>query len=120
MDFDNNKPIYIQIIDDIKRKLIRGEIKPGDKILSQREFAKEINVNPNTVQRAYREMEAMGLVETLRGQGTFILGDENMLKTIQTEMAKEMVTNFLKDMKSLGFSQEDIISLITVYMKEEK
>lgn len=117
MEFDSNKPIYIQIIEEIKKKLIRGELKPGDKILSQREYAKEINVNPNTVQRAYREMEAMGLVLTLRGQGTFIFEDEKILERIRNEMANEIVITFLNDMKSLGFTHDEIINLVKTYMK---
>jgi GntR family transcriptional regulator len=69
MDFDTAQPIYRQIIDDYKKKLIRGELKGGDRIPSQREYADMVKVNPNTVQRAYREMEAMKMVETVRGQG---------------------------------------------------
>ena len=112
MEFDNTKPIYLQIIDDVKKRLIRGEIKPGDKIPSQREFANEIKVNPNTVQRAYREMESMGLVETLRGQGTFICNQDDLLKDIKRDMASDVLKSFIQEMRSFGFSNEEMISLI--------
>ncbi|AOT69248.1 GntR family transcriptional regulator [Geosporobacter ferrireducens] len=112
MEFDNSKPIYLQIIDDIKKQLIRGELKPGDKILSQRDFAQKIKVNPNTVQRAYREMENMNLVETIRGQGTFIYSREGMLDEIKEEMASRVLKNFLDEMYSLGFDNEKIIELV--------
>lgn len=109
MEFDNSKPIYLQIIHNIKKKLVRGELKPGEKIQSQREFAKEVNVNPNTVQRAYREMELLGLVHTLRGQGTFITEDSQMLQEIKSEMAVDLIKSFITEMQSLGFEDEQIL-----------
>ena len=112
MEFSNSKPIYLQIIDNIKKQLIRGELNIGDKIISQREYAQKMKVNPNTVQRAYREMENMNLVETLRGQGTFICKRPEMLDQIKEEMAENIMRNFLSEMKSIGFSDEKTISLV--------
>ncbi len=112
MEFDNSKPIYLQIIDDIKKQLIRGELRPGDKILSQREFAQKVKVNPNTVQRAYREMENMNLVETIRGQGTFVYSREGMMDEIKEEMASRVLKSFLDEMYSLGFDNKKIIELV--------
>ena len=112
MEFSNSKPIYLQIIENIKKQLIRGELNIGDKIISQREYAQKMKVNPNTVQRAYREMENMNLVETLRGQGTFICKRPEMLDQIKEEMAENIMRNFLLEMKSIGFSDEKTISLV--------
>ena len=98
MEFNNSKPIYLQIIDEVKKQLIRGELKIGDKIISHRESAQKMKVNPNTVQRAYREMEMMNLVETLRGQGTFICNRPEMLEEIKEEMAEKIMRSFLKEM----------------------
>ncbi|MGB4372109.1 MAG: GntR family transcriptional regulator, partial [Halanaerobiales bacterium] len=95
LNFDATKPIYEQIIDHIKKMIVRGELQPGDKLPSQRELAKDINVNPNTIQRAYREMELLELVETRRGMGTYLKEDENMVITIRNDMARDAVTNFL-------------------------
>ncbi|MEW9123348.1 MAG: GntR family transcriptional regulator [Thermotaleaceae bacterium] len=118
MEFDNSKPIYLQIIDSIKKQLIRGELKPGDKILSQREFAQSLKVNPNTVQRAYREMERVCLVETIRGQGTFVCERKGMLEEIQDEMADRILRNFLQEMYSLGFEKDKIIELVAKWQKQ--
>ncbi|QUH26522.1 GntR family transcriptional regulator [Serpentinicella alkaliphila] len=112
MEFNNSKPIYLQIIDEVKKQLIRGELKIGDKIISQREYAQKMKVNPNTVQRAYREMEIMNLVETLRGQGTFICNRPEMLEEIKEEMAEKIMRSFLMEMKSIGYSDEKTINLI--------
>lgn len=120
MEFDNSKPIYIQIIEDIKKKLIRGEINPGDKIPSQREFAKDMKVNPNTVQRAYREMESMGLVKTLRGQGTFIDDKEDLLIEIKKDMANSILIKFIEDMRSLGIEDKETLDLIKGWQEKTR
>ena len=120
MDFDATRPIYLQIIDLHKRALITGELKPGDKILSQRDFAQRYNVNPNTVQRAYREMEALGLVETLRGQGTFIAATEEMLDTMKQDMARSILDSFVQEMKILGFSLQQALELAQEAWQEEE
>jgi len=112
VDFNASQPIYKQIIDDFKKKLIRGELKEGDKIPSQRDYAEQVRVNPNTVQRAYREMESMNMVETLRGQGTFISISADRLEEIKMEMAVNLVDYYISEMESLGYSQEDIFKIL--------
>ena len=112
IDFNASKPIYEQVIDEIKKQIARGEIKPGDKLPSQRKLAKDIQVNPNTVQRAYREMEILDLVETKRGRGTFIKDDDKVIKEINEQMAHSAVEKFITEMVSIGFEKEEIINLL--------
>src|SRR6056297_26967 len=112
IDFNASKPIYEQVIDEIKKQIARGETKPGDKLPSQRELAKDIQVNPNTVQRAYREMEILDLVETKRGRGTFIKDDDKVIKEINEQMAHSAVEKFITEMVSIGFEKEEIINLL--------
>jgi len=119
LEFDSTRPIYLQIIDVIKKQIIRGELKPGDKVLSQRDFAEKIRVNPNTVQRAYKEMESMSILETIRGQGTFICNRPEMLKEIKAEMANEILTTFISDMRSLGFETDEIRDIVNSSLKGE-
>src|SRR5690625_4557267 len=89
LDFDPALPIYQQIIDEFRRAIARGQLVPGDRIMSQRELAQKARVSPNTAKRAYREMEQMGLTETLRGQGSFVLRDSTIIQGIREEMARE-------------------------------
>jgi GntR family transcriptional regulator len=112
LHFDSSRPIYKQIIDAYKKQLIRGELQQGDKIPSQREFAERARVNPNTVQRAYREMENMHMVETLRGQGTFIKAGDEMLSRIREEMAQNLLDYFIREMTSLGYTGLQVDELI--------
>jgi GntR family transcriptional regulator len=118
INIDVSMPIYQQIIDEIKRAVARGDLKPGDKLPSHREMAGEIKVNPNTVQRAYREMEQGKLVATLRGHGTFINDDPMLIDKIRREMADSSVSSFVREMMALGFTQGVIISLVIDKMKE--
>lgn len=112
VNFDAAKPIYEQIIDEIKRMIVRGELNPGDKLPSQRDMARLIEVNPNTIQRAYREMEILELVETKRGMGTFVKEDDKMVSDIKTEMARDAAEKFFQEMRSLGFTKEEILKWI--------
>ena len=108
LNFNSPVPIYQQMVDEVKKALARGELSPGDKIPSLKERAQMSKVNPNTVQRAYQEMEREGLTETLRGQGTFIRNDPALLVQIRTEMAQAAVRQFIGEMRELGLQTEEI------------
>ncbi|MFW6022970.1 MAG: GntR family transcriptional regulator [Halanaerobiaceae bacterium] len=112
VNFDAAKPIYEQIIDQVKKMMVRGELNPGDKLPSQRDMARLIEVNPNTIQRAYREMELLDLVETKRGRGTFVKEDEEMVVEIKKEMARDAAKKFVGEMRSLGYTDEEIMKWI--------
>lgn len=120
MDFDAAQPIYRQIIDDFKKRLIRGELKNGDRIPSQREYAEKVRVNPNTVQRAYREMEMMNMVETVRGQGTFVSADQSMLAAFKEDMARSVLAYFVEEMNSLGFNEAELTRLLQEYLQAKE
>ncbi|NLM97556.1 MAG: GntR family transcriptional regulator [Halanaerobiaceae bacterium] len=122
MNFDAANPIYEQIIEEIKKMIVRGELNPGDKLPSQRDMAKYIEVNPNTIQRAYREMELLDLIETRRGKGTFVKEDDSMVITIRNDMARDAVSKFISEMKSLGYTGKEIIEYVKgeIEKKEEE
>jgi GntR family transcriptional regulator len=120
MKFDAAQPIYRQIIDDFMKKIIRGELQNGDRIPSQREYAEMVRVNPNTVQRAYREMEVMQMVETVRGQGTFVAADQAGLARIKEDMAQSLLTYFVTEMNSLGYSYQDLAKVLEQYLQSKE
>lgn len=119
MEFDHSRPIYEQIVEEFKKKLIRKDLKPGGKIPSQRELAQEMKVNPNTVQRAYREMEYEGMTETLRGKGTFIIEDDKMIRRFKKEMAEKALSGFVLEIEALGYTKEEIPSLVREYIQNQ-
>ena len=118
-EFDENIPIYLQIMNIIKRDIANQKIKIGEKLPSVREISSELRVNPNTVQRAYQELEREGITYTLRGTGTFIKEDLNMIDELKQEMAKDIIESFLSGMKELGFSQDEIINIISSKLSRE-
>lgn len=120
MKFDNNLPIYVQIINLIKTKMVSGEFNGGDKLPSVREFSKELKVNPNTIQRGYKELEREGLVFTQRGMGTFVTQDIDAIKDLKKNMADELVDGFLKKMKKLGIEPSEINEMIFKRIEEEE
>jgi len=116
--FDETRPIYLQIMEEIKREIARGNLKRGEKLPSVRDLAKEVEVNPNTVARAYLELEREGVLVSRRGQGTFVTEDEKMIKSIRSELKNEIIERAVKELKSLGFSAGEIKRFIEKSLEE--
>ncbi|WP_346887512.1 GntR family transcriptional regulator [Clostridium sp. UBA1056] len=119
-EFKDQRPIYIQLIEQIKLKIISGEYKPGQKFPTVRELAEEASVNPNTIQKALAELERTGFVYSQRTSGRFITEDVDMIKNIKLDIAKDKVVSFLESMKSLGLSNEEIMEFLGKMAKEMK
>lgn len=120
IEFDDRMPIYLQIIDLIKKDIVTCKLKCGDKLPSVRDMATSLKVNPNTLQRAYQELERLGIVYTQRGMGTFVLDDTTMVNTLKMEMAQKIIDSFIFQMTSLGFNEYEIINTVNLKFKEAK
>ncbi|AIQ46981.1 GntR family transcriptional regulator [Paenibacillus sp. FSL R7-0273] len=112
IEFDNNQPIYLQIMNYLKGEIITGKLKPGDKIPSVRELAAELQINPNTVQRTFQELEREEIVETRRGMGRYVTGREETIMKIKREMAQDILDRFVRGMQELGFQSEEIVKAV--------
>lgn len=115
-NFLSSQPIYMQLADRIKREILRGELKPGDKLPSVRELGIQSNVNPNTVQRTYRELEGMNIVETRRGQGTFVTENKQILLSMREELRQQEISSFVTAMQEIGYSYEEIVDGLKQYV----
>lgn len=109
---DSDRPIYAQILERIQMQIVSGIYQPGGKLPSVRELAVQAGVNPNTMQKAFSELERSGLVVTLRTSGRVVTEDMDMIKETRRQLAGEQVQDFLKKMKELGFEKEEIIALL--------
>jgi len=118
-DLDNDRPIYLQLMEKIQLDIVAGVYKPGDKLPSVRDLALEAAVNPNTMQKALSELERNGLVHSQRTSGRFITEDEKMLKHLKESLASEHIREFIKKMKQLGFQEEETLRLIQEAIKGE-
>jgi GntR family transcriptional regulator len=114
--FETTKPIYMQIAERIFQQIVRGELTIGDKLPSVREMAIQSGVNPNTIQRTYSEMERMGIVETKRGQGTFVTENEELVSSLKIRLQTDIIHSFVTSMKDIGFSKEEIIMGLQEYL----
>lgn len=118
IEFDNNMPIYLQIMNYIKRQIVTGTLKPGDKILSVRELAAELQINPNTIQRTFQELEREEIVETRRGLGRYVTSEGSKIMAIKKEMAGTLLDQFIYGMRELGFADQDIVSIVAEAVSE--
>lgn len=112
-EIDSERPVYIQLMEQIQAGIISGIFKPGDKLPSVRDLAAEATVNPNTMQKALSELERIGLVYANRTSGRFITSDEAMITQLKGKSAKEQIIDFIERMRQLGFSPEETLALVT-------
>ncbi len=119
-DLTSDRPIYAQIIEQMKLKICSGVYPLGSKLPSVRDLAQEASVNPNTMQRALSKLEESGLLYSIRTSGRFVTEDISMIKQTKKELAQEQIQEFLKKMIDLGFEQDDILSMIRDMSKELK
>lgn len=110
--FSNERPIYLQIVDRIKVKIITREYAPGDKLPSVREMASLMQVNPNTMQRAFSILESEGIVCSHRTSGRYVDLDEEKILQLRKDLAREQITVFLRSMEQMGFTMEEILEEI--------
>lgn len=113
IDTTSSTPIYVQIVNSIKEGILKGLFEPGEKLPSVRDMAKMMTLNPNTVQKAYKELEREKVVVTIQGRGTFISEeykprkDEHKLNEVKERFKKGIVEAFY-----MGFNKEELINLI--------
>ena len=107
-----DRPIYTQILERIQTRIISGIYKPGEKLPSVRELAAEASVNPNTMQKAFAELERSGLIQTQRNSGRTVTEDTDMIKQVQTQVALSQVQSFFSTMTQLGFNKEEILAFV--------
>lgn len=113
LDYHSKKPIYEQIIEEIKLLVIKGHLSPGDSIPSVRKMAQTLNITPSTVAKAYQELERQKVIETIRAKGTFISDtpkiepDEESLEKIRRKIQSEII-----ELKRMNYSEADVVALV--------
>ena len=110
--FNNKEPIYLQIVELVKKNIATGNLVPGEKLPSVREMSKDLGVNPNTLQRSYGELERLGITYTRRGMGSFISEGDNSMNNLKIDMGKELAKKFIQDMESIGIEKEEAIKIL--------
>lgn len=110
--FNNDRPIYLQLVEQLELYIIAGQFSPGERLPSVRELATLAKVNPNTTQKALQELEDRKLIITIRTNGKFVTDDTKLLQQKRANLAAAKLQDFLQTMSELGFSRAEIIQLL--------
>ena len=116
MGFENNVPIYIQLVERIRFLIVSGSLRPGERLLSVREWALQEKVNPNTMHRALAELEASGLILTERTNGKYVTSDLELIRECRKKEAAQIVQEFYGKMSHIGISPEEAL----LYLRDLK
>ena len=111
-EFNNQVPIYLQILEYFKEAIISGKYAPNEKIPSVRDLSVTFEVNPNTIQKALFELEEMGLIYTARTNGKFVTEDVQVIKKLRQEVIDEKISQFFESMSKLGIDKAEMIKIL--------
>lgn len=118
-DFNNITPIYIQITEKIKNNIVLGVLRPGDKVLSVRDLAMYLNVNPNTVQKALAQLESENLIYTDRTNGKFVTTDLKLINLLKESLANERIQQYIMAMQEIGIDKTNAVKMLEKSVKGE-
>ena len=110
--FTPDRPIYLQLQEQIKLQIVSGRHPPGGKMPAVRDLAEDASVNPNTVQRALTELEREGLLHTQRTSGRFVTEDKTVIEKTKNELATELIEAFLEKMAAIGYNKKETAEII--------
>ena len=115
--FENNKPIYLQIMDKIKLQIISHKLEPNQQLPTVRELASEAGVNPNTIQRALSDLEREGFVYTKRTAGRFVTEDLDLILQSRKQLSEEQLQQFVTGMVEFGYEKEELPTVLRDYIE---
>ena len=110
LDYRDSRPIYQQVKDSLRRHVVTGVLLPGDKLPSVRALAGQLSINPNTIQRAYAELEAEGYVVSVTGKGNFVAEGDTQNQARRQELLAKM-RPMMEELKTLGMTAEEFAAL---------
>ena len=118
-DFKSDQPIYRQLMDALRMRIVNGTYPPGERIPAVRELAMEAGVNPNTMQRALAELEREGLLVSQRTSGRFVTDDQDLMQALRVNMAREYIAEMFEMLRRLGLSPEQSNAAIDRFQEEQ-
>ena len=117
--FDSSRPIYAQLVERLKARILSGTYQPGGHLDSVRDLAAAAGVNPNTMQRALAQLEAEGLVRTERTSGRFVTEDTDLIEQLRASAARNIAADFLEKMRSIGYTPQQAAELLRSWNETE-
>jgi len=112
LDLTSRKPIYEQLTDKLKAMIINGVLKPDERLLSVRTLAQQLTINPNTIQKAYRELETQGFIYSIKGKGSFVNPNHQKIDKVRLDSVKKELEKLILEALYLGISKNELIGFI--------
>lgn len=119
INYQDKRPIYEQIVEKFRQLIVKGVLKPDDKIPSVRNLAIDLSINPNTIQKAYQELERQGFIYTVKGRGNFVSAKDKWMEDESAEALKAL-QSCVRKLMALGMSTDAIIREIKKASDQEK
>lgn len=119
LTFNNRDPVYIQVVQHFKEQIAKGMLEPGQEIPSRRELAGKLRINPNTAQRAYKEMEEHKLIVTEGNSPSTITKDQQVLAAVKKDLVMEAVDSFITSVKSINLTLDEVVDLVKSNYEKE-
>lgn len=119
MELNENGPIYLQLIEFVKSGIATGRAAPGEPLPSRRLLSAQLGVNPNTVQKAFHQLEEEGLVKSVPGSGSVLVFDAPTAEAIRAQLAGRQVRQFVRQMTGLGFDRGETAEMLKQMWNEE-
>ncbi len=119
INYKDPRPIYEQVRDSLRQLILRGAIAPGEKLPSVRELAASLAINPNTIQRSYRELENLGLIYTVPGKGAFAAVDDTAARRRKEELLF-LLAETAQELKTLGTPEAELLEAVQQCFREEE
>ncbi len=118
IDYKDRRPIYEQVVQRLEELILKGVLEPGSQLPSVRNLAMELSINPNTIQKAYMELERRRFIYSVKGKGSYIAENDNLIDIKKEEVLKTL-SNVIRDAKEIGISKEQLIEKVNEgYIKE--
>ncbi|SEF51187.1 GntR family transcriptional regulator [Butyrivibrio sp. Su6] len=118
IDYQDSRPIYEQIVENFKMQIFKGILQPDDQMPSVRSLSMELSTNPNTVQKAYAELERQGFIYTVKGRGNFVKDSTGLLKDNKKEELIKAVVDLFVEAKEIGIPLEELVEEIKLRLGE--
>lgn len=119
VDYRDRRPIYEQLVGNIRELILRGILRPDEQLPSVRSLASELAINPNTIHKAYAELERIGVIYSSPGRGSFVSGDSSTIRRESLRLAEENLSSAMREAKLSGLSAEAAMALINEIWRDE-
>ena len=119
MQFNNRDPIYLQVIEEFRKQLVSDKLRLGEELPSRREIARQLNINPNTVQRAFSEMEALNWISTEPNRPSRVTTDPTIIHQVKREFVERAIHDFVTSIRTMDISYEEAVELLDKEMNTQ-